>query len=175
MSMCTCSIECVLLTLLLLTLPFEIVVYLFAVGCDHFRQLSQYNPRRSSFGGINVCPPSLWAKPGLFLALLPVLVFLNCPGSVVKRSIYTERPNCRKRDVLLNVFANIILPRALLLRPSGRTEANINMDAHLDILWVSRSELLHFCVFTAHRAHQFKSDACVQLVGKWRRGVGGNV
>lgn len=57
--------------------------------------------------------------------------------------IYTEQPNCRKRDVLLNVFANIILPRALCLRPSGCTEANINMDVHLDVLWVSRSELLH--------------------------------
>lgn len=44
--------------------------------------------------------------------------------------------------MLLNVFTNVILPRALTPGPSWGTEANINTDVHLETVWVFRSELL---------------------------------
>lgn len=43
-------------------------------------------------------------------------------------TVYTEQANCRKQDVLLNVLANIMLPQALMLKPSGGIEVGLNMD-----------------------------------------------
>lgn len=43
-------------------------------------------------------------------------------------TIYTEQANCRKQDVLLNVLANIMLPQALMVKPSGGVKVGLNMD-----------------------------------------------